>query len=773
MSRGTHAGPVSTRTLAVSLAYALSLHLATAVTCRATPAATPELAARLSFEGAREGNAFVGWGGGPKETLFADNTIFHGGQWSARLERNATSANKFSTVTLGLPIDFGGKQLELRGFLKLEGVEGSAGLWLREDGSGQPVAFDNMQDRHLDGTRDWQEFAIVLPLKDEARAIAFGCLLSGTGKVWVDDLQLLVDGAPVWAAPKSARVQTPLDLDHTFDGGSRITAGALTPVQIDNLTTLGKVWGFLKYHHPAVASGTKHWDYELFRVLPDVLASGDRKAANAALLKWIDGLGPIAPCAQCAVLDEHNLALRPELDWIADTERLGPDLSLRLRAIHHDRPTAKQFYVDLQTDSGNPDFTHEPSYAGVKLPDVGYQILGLYRFWNIIALWFPYRDVLAENWDAVLAESLPRVALAKSTEEYQLELMRVIARAHDTHANLWSSLGVRPPVGDCRLPVEPRFIEGQAVVVASIDAAAAQASRLSIGDVIESIDGTPVETLVDRWTPFYATSNDAARARDIARSMTRGDCGDVKLSIRRGAQQMDITAHRVTPPSRQAVHAIVGAHDHAGPAFRLLSPDVAYLKISSLKKADVDADLEAAKGTKALVIDLRNYPSDFPLFDLGNRLVDKDTPFASFTVGDAANPGAFHWGPTESLTPKVPRYAGKVAVLVDEVTQSSAEYHSMAFRAAGAVIVGSTTAGADGDVSPIPLPGGYNSMISGIGVFYPDKRPTQRIGVVPDIEARPTIAGIRAGRDEVLEAALRSVLGAGVPAAEIERLARW
>jgi hypothetical protein len=63
-------------------------------------------------------------------------------------------------------------------------------------------------------------------------------------------------------------------------------------------------------------------------------------------------------------------------------------------------------------------------------------------------------------------------------------------------------------------------------------------------------------------------------------------------------------------------------------------------------------------------------------------------------------------------------------------------------------------------------------MISGIGVFYPDKKPTQRIGIIPEIEARPTIQGVRSGRDEVLEAALRHILGPSVSAAEIERLAK-
>ena len=112
-------------------------------------------------------------------------------------------------------------------------------------------------------------------------------------------------------------------------------------------------------------------------------------------------------------------------------------------------------------------------------------------------------------------------------------------------------------------------------------------------------------------------------------------------------------------------------------------------------------------------------------------------------------------------------------ILVDESSLSQSEYTAMAFRSApNATVVGSTTAGADGNVSPIPLPGGLRSAVSGIGVFYPDKRPTQRIGIVADVEAKPTIQGIRSGRDEVLEAALRQILGPDTPASEIERLAK-
>jgi C-terminal processing protease CtpA/Prc len=95
---------------------------------------------------------------------------------------------------------------------------------------------------------------------------------------------------------------------------------------------------------------------------------------------------------------------------------------------------------------------------------------------------------------------------------------------------------------------------------------------------------------------------------------------------------------------------------------------------------------------------------------------------------------------------------------VDEISVSQAEYTAMALRAMpNTVVMGSTTAGADGNVSAIPLPGGLGTRISGIGVFYPDHRPTQRVGIVPDVVFRPTLNGITEGRDELVEAATRLI----------------
>jgi hypothetical protein len=176
-----------------------------------------ELESILNFETEHKSTSPLGWGGGPTGTIFVDGEIVHDGRWSVRLERTPASPQMFSTLTKAVPVEFGGTTIEWRGFLRSENVSDFMGLWMRQDGDTPNLAFETMQPRQIRGTNDWTEYSITFPLHRDARQLYFGVLLGGTGKVWADDLRLLVDGKPVWDAPKVERPKTPLELDHQFD----------------------------------------------------------------------------------------------------------------------------------------------------------------------------------------------------------------------------------------------------------------------------------------------------------------------------------------------------------------------------------------------------------------------------------------------------------------------------------------------------------------------------------------------------------------------------
>src|SRR5262249_51538229 len=160
--------------------------------------------------------------------------------------------------------------------------------------------------------------------------------------------------------------------------------------------------------------------------------------------------------------------------------------------------------------------------------------------------------------------------------------------------------------------------------------------------------------------------------------------------------------------------------------------------------------------TKAIIFDMRGYPKG-TAWAIAPRINTKGAKHAA----DFRRPivGPLSEGSFQFLQPIPdrggrPLYRGRTVMLIDERTISQAEHTGLFFEASnGTTFVGSPTMGANGDVTTLTLPGDLVVSFSGHDVRHADGRQLQRVGLVPHIEVRPTIKGIRDGRDEVLERA--------------------
>ncbi|MGV3540733.1 MAG: S41 family peptidase, partial [Rufibacter sp.] len=114
--------------------------------------------------------------------------------------------------------------------------------------------------------------------------------------------------------------------------------------------------------------------------------------------------------------------------------------------------------------------------------------------------------------------------------------------------------------------------------------------------------------------------------------------------------------------------------------------------------------------------------------------------------------------PTE-IKPEDFIYTGKVVILVNGATHSIGEWHTMSLQRLfpGSTTLGSQTAGADGDVKKITLPGNYTVSLSGNAIFYPNNAVTQRLGVRVDEEVVPSVKGVLARKDELVEKAVELI----------------
>jgi hypothetical protein len=552
-------------------------------------------------------------------------------------------------------------------------------------------------------------------------------------------LALLIIGCVfLYGFYKSAQV------DREFDYGSGIQIEELSQQQQQDLFRLCKVWGFVKYYHPSIAKGDIDWDYELFRVMPEILKAKKEGAANSIMLKWIKQLGEFEQATE-AWAPEADVKLEATTNWIKDEKQYGKKLSALLVKIQKAERTEDHHYISFAPNIGNPVFENEKLYSNLDPKDEGYKLLALFRYWNMIEYFFPYKHLMDKEWNGVLKEMIPQFVTAETGLAYKKALLTIIGAISDTHANIWmQDEDLSNFWGKNILPIETKEIENE-IVVTRILADNPSSLGVAVGDVITKVNGRSIQKLIEEKAPFCPASNRPTQMRDVCRKLLRTNDAELNISIK-GKGEVRLATLGVRE---------VNFWTKDIPAYRMLDDKIGCLYPASLKKGEITDIIEKLKSTDGLVIDLRCYPSDFIVFSLGNFLGTQSAEFVKFTYGTHGMPGVFQFTPKLRVGNPSDSYGKPIVILVDETTQSQAEYTTMAFQSAPNVtVIGSTTAAADGNVSPILLPGNIRTMISGIGVYYPDGTETQRIGVRIDEKMRPTIAGIKAGKDELMERAM-------------------
>jgi C-terminal processing protease CtpA/Prc len=610
-----------------------------------------------------------------------------------------------------------------------------------------------MSEREISGTTDWTEYKISLPMTPEATTqIVVGGLLSGKGKVWFDDLKIIISGKDISKAKILQKKHYPAEKDTTFNNGSNIVFPKLDNKAIDNLDLLGKVWGFLKYHHPEIGKGNYNWDYELFRILPEYLKVTDNKQRDQLLLDWINKYGEIPICTTCKET-QKNAFLKPDFSWLKKNDA-SKALKNKIMEIYRNRHQGNHYYIMMAPFIGNPQFLNESSYSNMPYPDDGFRLLALYRYWNMIQYFFPSKYMTDKNWNNVLREYIPKFIKARNELEYELSALQLIGDINDTHAIFHGDQVVKFR-GNNYAPFRVQFVENKLVVTDYYNPELQPEAKLQIGDIITHIAGKPVEKIVDSLKIYYPASNNTAKLRDMASDLLRSNDKHVDIQYITNNQTNSIT---LTLYPHDSLDIYRWYREDNEKCYKLLDGNIGYITLKSIKNEDIPVIKETFKNTKGIIIDIRNYPSVFVPFILGKYFCKKKMPFVKFSKGNVNNPGEFIFTAPFIIPASTEYYKGKLIILVNEYTQSQAEYTAMAFRAApNTTIVGSTTAGADGNVSTIWLPGTLETWISGLGVYYPNGKETQRVGIIPDIKVIPTSEGIKAGRDEVLEKAIEII----------------
>jgi C-terminal processing protease CtpA/Prc len=386
----------------------------------------------------------------------------------------------------------------------------------------------------------------------------------------------------------------------------------------------------------------------------------------------------------------------------------------------------------------------EPASAEPRelTPDQRLEVLE--ALWTRLSETYPaleYKGIYGREWIEPAEE---RVHQSKTDEEFYNTLLELMATLNDTHTRIISYPGqprLEAP------PVELNRVEGKVAVIR-----AQSDTGLSPGDVIVSVDGRPVEECLAEKTKRVCNSTERGRVREACGQLLRGAPGTAVTVIAQGADggTRSIVLRRLPSPEFWREPVI---------SSRQLSDSIGYIRISrwggdSLVE-EFDKALEMFKSTKGIVIDVRgNGGGNGELADLVNgRLTDKPV-ISSIDFWRKAGSDEYRkeigW-----VQPRGPwPYKGRIAVLMDEASMSSCEHFVSGVEAMGNVLlVGAPTNGAGGGPTTVQLSDGTRVAISRALGLRVNGIVFEGHGIPPHVEALPTLADLRTGRDDALETA--------------------
>ena len=563
---------------------------------------------------------------------------------------------------------------------------------------------------------------------------------------------------------------TKADLDTAYEHNSGINSIILDSEKIHRLTNLGMLWGFIKYYHANVRRGNYNMDAELFRILPNILKAKTKEQENKIFEQWVDHFGMPDSCRSCVHISKDSGAkFMPNYGNLFERDNLPLTLIRKLEFIKFNTyidSVDDYYYSEVVDSKGELFFNHECEYEENNYPDAGVRLLTLFRYWNQVQYFFPYRHQIGENWNNVLREFIPVFCSAADNKAYAIACLNLTARIHDSHGVIYQNGSgariINAMKGSYSCPFSASFIEGKLVITKfypdSIYTVGINQINIrhliSLGDIIDQINFVPVDSLTRRYLPLINGSNYTRQLYDLASPfgwLLTGETPEINLRISRDGYSKDIKIARNT---NYRLHS-----DKPYDKFKFVKENIGYINPANTTDSDLEAVKNTFKDSKGLIIDMRFYPQDWSYSSYSNWLNPRSYTFVKTAIANLDVPGLFEFsGPLKIKNDSGNHYAGKLIILVDERTISKAEYITMELSTIpGAIVLGSTTAGADGNVVKLSLPGGFHSAFSGIGIFYPDGTETQRNGIKINKVVRPTIKSIREGRDELLEEAIRII----------------
>lgn len=527
-----------------------------------------------------------------------------------------------------------------------------------------------------------------------------------------------------------------------------------------------KTWNFLKYYHPDLASGKRNADSLFLKHLPEIPALKDQKAVNQFFKTVVTDLS--VPKSEAGSIKESgDLLNNIDFNWRKSLYFFDKETQQKLGGVFENRYIGKKHYY-LPEQSFNAELPHEKEYVfgkDEKIP-LEYRLLALAKIQGSVDYLYPHKYLMQPHgFDDLMQKSVGKMIRKEDRLSYELVLLRLTACLEDSHSfSFYKQMQGKRQIFNTSVypPFDYLVFDDGILVTDIIVPELCQAADLKAGDFITAINGVAVKKKINDLSRLLSVSNRATLLYHLSKYADNLVFGvkdkEVGLEILRGIekQQKKVLFIGGGDPVLKRLNEYLGSlpsNRVENESLIVLKNDIAYFRIDNVFRLienvsderidrQMDSILTLAKKQKGIIFDMRGYPDwggfvpEYVVKHFGKNLV----PYAKYyqvnkqRIGTYALKEALDTYYNPALKPDGAAYTGKVVIIVNPATQSMSEWNTMCLQHVfpDAWTIGEQSAGADGDLKTMNLPGGYALDFTGNAIFYPDGTEAQKKGVKID-----------------------------------------
>lgn len=586
----------------------------------------------------------------------------------------------------------------------------------------------------------------------------------------------------------------------SMDGALRADApaAALSGRGVKNLAALAKLYGYVRFFHPTdEVKEVRNWDSFMTACVEQVEGVKDSAELAAALTElfapvaqsvqiWSgdekDGPAPFVPSKDAKLYtvwrhdgvgglmeeDPSEVYSSKRMQYpvkqpgdggapmgAAVVKNLGGGVWCRV-------PLTLELDAQMRTmpiATGEPAEPKRPDWWNASGDDRAARIAGVIMAWNVFQHFYPYFDVVDVDWPGVLTASMKQAAIDENRYAFYDTLKRMVGELEDGHGSVTLPGYVWPQP----LNILFDWVGDRLIVVKAGEGV----EKIKPGDEVVAIRGTPTaEWYAELRQRVSASTEGLARARVLWETPSFGMKNEpVEMTFRRaGSVGEEFT---VTVPRTSDYASLKEARPANGSE---VAPGIVYFDLNGADDPALRAAMPAISRADGVIFDLRGYPGDAAVRVL-RHLTGEPIQSAKWQIGLARFPDQenIEWRNTGRwrLTPLEPRLGSGKQKVVFITNGRAISYAESCMGIVEAYklgeIVGEPTAGTNGNVNRFHVCGTYIIGWTGMRVIKHDDSQHHGVGIRPTIPKSRTVEGIAAGRDELLETAIKAASAMAKP----------